>query len=127
MSKKARESAAEVSPAIAEKMRELAELIAAERFGPQGVPKDITFSEIEEIGHRAGRMLAGEVDRNLVADHGDHFDAKQNCPQCGKLCSGESHDRELLTRDGPVELAEAACYCVACRRTFFPSAGSAEA
>jgi hypothetical protein len=46
MRKEARPRAAEVSPAIAKKMKEFAELIASERFGTLGVPKEITFSEI---------------------------------------------------------------------------------
>jgi hypothetical protein len=40
------------SPAVRRKLQELAELIAEERFGEAGVPKEITFSEIEEIGHQ---------------------------------------------------------------------------
>lgn len=126
MSKKARTRVPEVSPAVAEKMKELAELIAAEKFGPGGVPREITFSEIEEIGHQAGQMLAAQVDQNLVANHGDHFDDEQACPQCGTLCPCEPHRRELVTRDGPAELTEPACYCSACRRSFFPSARSAK-
>ena len=127
MSKEARLRGAQASPAVLKRMRELAELIATEQFGPQGIPKEITFSEIEEIGHQAGRMLAAEVDHELVADHGDHFAPDQVCPQCGRACPSEPHDRELVTRDGSVELSEAACYCVACRRSFFPSTRSAEA
>ncbi len=127
MSKEARQRAAGVSPAIAEKMKELAELIAAERFGAQGVPMKITFSEIEEIGHQAGRALAAEVDRNLVLSHGDHFDGPQRCPQCGGLCPGHAYRRVLQTRDGSVELAETICQCGDCRRSFLPSAGSVEA
>lgn len=127
MSKDARIKAVEVSPAIAEKMKELAELIAAEQFGPQGIPKEISFSEIEEIGHQAGRLLASRVDHELVADHQGHFADAQACPQCGKACASQPQHRELVTRDGRVPLSEAGCYCVGCRRSFFPSASSAEA
>lgn len=127
MSKEARQRAAGVSPVIVEKIKELAGLIAAERFGAQGVPKEITFSQIEQIGHQAGRALAAEVDRNLVVNHRQHFDAQQACPQCGRLCTGQLQERELLTRDGPVALAETTCYCRECRRSFFPSAGGVEA
>lgn len=127
MSREARQRVAEVSLAIAKKMKELAGLIAAERFGAEGVPKEITFSQIEEIGHEAGRALAAEVDRNLAAHHRGHFASPQACPQCGRLCPGQSQERELLTRDGPVEWEETACYCVECRRSFFPSACCVEA
>ena len=123
----ARTKPVELSPAIAEKMKELAELIAVEQFGPQGIPKEITFSEIEEIGHQAGRMLASKVDHELVADHQGHFADAQPCPQCGDGCASRPQGRELVTRDGRVALSEAACYCYRCRRPFFPSTRSAEA
>lgn len=127
MSKEARNKRHEMSPAVVEKMKELAALIAAERFGLQRVPKQITFSAIEQIGHQAGRALATQVDQELVGDHRDHFGGEQACPQCGRACPSQPHQRDLMTRDGPVELTEATCYCVDCRRSFFPSARSAEA
>jgi len=39
------------SPAVRQKLQELAELISREQFGEERIPKEITFSEIEEIGH----------------------------------------------------------------------------
>ena len=59
MSKEAREKRPAASPAVMEKMKELAELISQEQFAPSGVPIEITFSEIEEIGHQAGQLIAG--------------------------------------------------------------------
>ena len=127
MSKKARKNRPVASPAVSERIQELAALIARERFGPEGVPKDITFSEIEEIGHQAGQMVAAEVDRELVGDHQEHFADEQACPQCGQRCASQPSERELTTRDGTMELPESVCYCLSCRRSFFPSAGSVEA
>lgn len=127
MSKEARGKGPSVSAAVAKKMTELAELIALEQFGEQGVPIDITFSEIEEIGHQAGQAMATEIDHQLIADHESHFADKQACPQCGEPCASKHGERELTTRDGPMELPEATCHCPRCRRDFFPSAGSVEA
>jgi hypothetical protein len=44
------------------------------------------------------------------------------CPQCGKLGRYRgSRERELISRRGPVTLAEPEYYCPACRKAFFPS------
>jgi hypothetical protein len=127
MSKEARRDRPVTSPTAIEKIEELAALVARERFGPEGVPKDITFSEIEEIGHQVGQMVAAQVDQELVGDHQQHFADKQPCPQCGQLCTNKPCERELGTRDGTMVLPESVCHCPRCRRSFFPSASSVEA
>ena len=127
MSKDARNGRQKWSPAVAEKVKELAELITMEQFGVEGVPKEFTFSEIEEIGHQVGQMTAAEVDHTLVDNHRQHFVGEHPCPGCSRLCMCRAAGRDLATRDGPVVLTEAACYCPDCRRAFFPSAGSVEA
>jgi len=127
MSKDARNGKQTWSPVVAEKVKELAELIRMERFGGEGVPEEFTFSQIEEIGHQVGQMAAAEVDRTLVDNHRQHFVGEHPCPGCGRLCMCRVAERDLATRDGPVALPEAACYCPDCRRAFFPSACFAEA
>jgi len=122
MSKDARVKAAAPSAAVQAKIRELAELMARERSAAGGLPADVTFSQIEAWGHQAGQLVAAAVDQRLVDQHRDQLAAEQPCPQCGQLCSCSARSRELITRDGPVELNEAACYCHRCRRSFFPSA-----
>lgn len=122
MSKDARGKAAEPSAAVRAKIRELAELMARERCAGGGLPPDVTFSQIEEWGHQAGQLVAAAVDQQLVDQHRDQLAAEQPCPQCGQLCSCSARSRKLVTRDGPVEFTEAACYCRRCRRSFFPSA-----
>lgn len=126
MSKEARQSKKAVSPQVAEKLRELATLFAQEAYGEEGRPPlETTFAEMEEIGHQAGQLLAGVIDQQFTATHGEHFAESQTCPQCGGSHDASSQERELLTRDGPVMLSEAACHCPACRRDFFPSTGKA--
>lgn len=129
MSKDGRSGNRGWSLGVQRKLAELAELVAAERFGAAGVPKELTFSEIEEIGHQVGRLAAGTVDRTLQERHAEHVEAAEPCPQCGASCVVEatSRRRSLQTRDGTVELAEPVARCRACQRDFFPSASAAQA
>jgi hypothetical protein len=115
------------SPAVRRKLQELAELIAAERFGAAGIPKEITFSEIEEIGHQVGQLAAGTVDQTLQQQHAEHLSEAAACPACGCDCEIERRGRRLQTRDGTIELDEPIGHCHACERDFFPSASPAEA
>lgn len=114
------------SLAVRRKLQELAELIADERFGEAGVPKEITFSEIEEIGHQVGQLAAGTVDQTLQVRHAEQLAEVESCPGCGLDCVIERRRRSLQTRDGTIELDEPVCYCRACERDFFPSASAAE-
>jgi len=115
------------SGAVRQKLQELAELISQERFGEAGIPKEITFSEIEEIGHQVGRLAAGTIDQTLQLRHAEHLAAMESCPECGRGCRVEQpRQRPLQTRDGTIELQEPVCHCHACERDFFPSASPAE-
>lgn len=110
------------SAEIRSKMVELAMLIRREKYGEDGVPYEITWAEIEEVGHEIGRMTATVVDEQLYADHCRHFHESQSCPTCGRVCSRGEKSRELKTRDGTAELEEPAFHCASCERSFFPSA-----
>ena len=112
------------SPAVLTKMRELSQLISEEKFGNQGPPVEITWAEIEDIGHAVGRLAATEVDQVLQRQHAEQFDGSHACPTCGRQCGVAVKHRALETREGPVDLAEPVCYCNACERSFFPSADS---
>ena len=114
------------SPAVRRKLQELAELIAEERFGEEGIPKEITFSEIEEIGHQVGQLAAGTVDQTLQQQHAEHLVDAAPCPECGYDCEIDRRERPLQTRDGRVAFDEPVCHCSRCERDFFPSASPAE-
>jgi len=114
------------SPAVRQKLQELAELISLEQFGEEGIPKEITFSEIEEIGHQVGQLAAGAMDQSLPLWHAKHLAAMEPCPQCGEDCQVQQRQRSLQTRDGTVTLDEPVCHCSRCARDFFPSASVAE-
>jgi hypothetical protein len=111
------------SAAVLAKLEELAQLVSQEKYGPEGPPRELTWAEIEDLGHEFGRLAATEVDQTLQRQHAEKLDPQHACPQCGRPCRASVQSRALETRDGPAELAEPACYCNACERSFFPSAG----
>jgi len=106
-----------------QKFEELVALLAEERYGPSGPPRDTTFAEMEQFGHQAGRMLGRAVDEHLTAQQAEYFQ-EVSCPTCG--ARGESNAAQkthpLQTLDGKVLLCERAFHCPTCDRDFFPSA-----
>lgn len=115
------------SPAVRQKMQELAELISEERFGEEGIPLKFSFSEIEEIGHQVGQLAAGAVDQTLQQQHAEQLAELAPCPGCGSDCRIRRTERSIQTRDGTIELHEPVCHCRACERDFFPSTSAARA
>jgi hypothetical protein len=109
------------SPAVLAKLDELSQLISQEKYGSEGPPADLTWAEIEDVGHEIGRLAATEVDQTLQRQQAEKFDHPQACPQCGRPCLAAVQHRALETRDGPADLSEPSCYCDACQRSFFPS------
>jgi hypothetical protein len=115
------------SPAVLAKLNELSELISQEKYGQDGPPQDLTWGEIEDVGHEIGRLAATEVDQKIQRQQAEKFDRTHGCPQCGRQRSPNVKHRSLETRDGPADLSEPVCYCSSCERSFFPSTRSATA
>jgi len=124
MSKEARNEDLDLLPEVKEKLEELVALLASSGFGEQGPPLETTFSQIEQFGHQAGRMLARRIDGYLSDQHAAHFTDEQPCPTCSEKqpLKESPHDLPLQTPDGEVTLHEPTCHCSTCRRDFFPSA-----
>ena len=124
MSKDARNEDLELTAEEEEKFSELVALLARRGFGAAGPPRETTFAQIEQFGHRAGRMLARAVDARLAGQHAAHFAGEEPCPTCGekRLPEESPHDLGLQTDDGEVRLREPAFHCPPCERDFFPSA-----
>lgn len=124
MSKDALNDDVPLSAAAREKYDELVALLSAEKYGPGGPPRETTFAEIEQFGHRVGRMLARGVDARLTQQHSQQFGQEQSCPACQSHCldGRERKRRSLQTVDGEVPLAEPVFHCPVCHRDFFPSA-----
>ncbi len=110
-----------------QKLDELVVLLAAEKFGPDGPPRNTTFAEIEDYGHQVGQVLARTVDERLARQHAEHFEESSACPTCSVLVgpNEERRERVMQTRDGPVPMEEPAFTCPTCKRAFFPSADRA--
>ena len=110
-----------------QKLDELVGLLAAEKFGPQGPPRDTTFAEIEDYGHQVGRILARTVDEHVARQHAEHFEESCACPTCSVLVEPNEarRGRAMQTRDGSVSMEEPAFTCPTCKRAFFPSADRA--
>ena len=111
-----------------EKFGGLVAVLAKLGFGSDGPPRETTFAEIEQFGHRSGRMLARALGARLSEQHAAHFADEEPCPTCGEKHSPKEspHDLPLQTGDGEVTLREPAFRCPPCERDFFPSTHSAE-
>lgn len=109
------------------KLDELVALLAAEKFGPDGPPRNTTFAEIEDYGHQVGRVLARTVDEHVARQHAEHFEESSACPTCSVLVEPNEarRRRAMQTRDGTVSIEEPAFTCPTCHRAFFPSADRA--
>ena len=124
MSKDARHEDLDLTPEEKEKFDALVALLSQCGFGAAGPARETTFAEIEQFGHRVGRMVAREVDARLAAQHAAHFAGPEPCPTCGESHAPRErpHELPLQTQDGEVTLPEPAFFCPPCERDFFPAA-----
>jgi hypothetical protein len=65
MSREARVRKRRWSHEVRRKVAELAELISLEQYRPDGPSLELTFSEIEDLGHEVGGYTATAVDQTL--------------------------------------------------------------
>jgi len=81
-----------------------------------GVPH---FDQIEtaahDVGQRVSRMIQTERVRDVAADVPDQM----RCPDCGRVCSVRTENRDVLSVDGHIELTENVAECGHCRHSFF--------
>lgn len=99
----------------------VAELLAEEKF--EGRRPNI--NDIEDAMVRIGDLVAREFGIQALAEH-SHPPENPCCPDCGH--AGEyqgERTRDVITRRGEIPLTEAEYRCRKCRRSFFPSDGSA--
>lgn len=122
MSKAVEARRAKFSPEVLAKMQELGRMISAEKYGPDGPPIKTTWTEIEDAGHEIGKLVATEYDQLVQRQHAEKYDDARCCPQCGKAVRPSVKHRDLITRDGTSDLSEPEFRCIACERSFFPSA-----
>jgi hypothetical protein len=105
---------------IQERIEELALQLVVELGEVNGEDGDCWLDAIEnraiEIGDALTAALVQQRSRDRpVAD-------EATCPACGQLGRYRgSRQRELISRRGPIRLAEPEYYCPGCRKAFFPS------
>jgi len=122
MSEAVEKRRARFSPEVLAKMQELGRMISAETYGQDGPPVELTWAEIEVLGHEIGKLTATEFDQTVQRQQAESFDQTRVCPQCDEPCSPTVKHRDLTTRDGTADLSEPEFHCTACERSFFPSA-----
>ncbi len=106
-------------------LREAAEVsVALDRANGtiQGVPH---YSVIELRAHELGRQLSREIQQRHMAAVVNHQVARARCPACGTESELKPVQRPAASIDGALDLQELKGYCRTCRRSFFPSAGTA--
>jgi hypothetical protein len=101
----------------------------------QAMALELAREEFEELGEAEGDCWLDAIE-NRAIEIGDALSAavmrelsqagpaagESVCPQCGR--SGRycgDRQRELMSRRGPVTLAEPEYFCPGCRKAFFPS------
>ena len=100
--------------------QQLLSVLSRELFGDAGSPPELDFVTIEQRAHEAGQRIARKLCEQFTSEQARTVQEPQPCPDCGRPCSGTIETRELLTRDGPIQLDEARHSCPRCRRVFFP-------
>jgi hypothetical protein len=58
MSEAVEKRRARFSPEVLEQMQKLGRMISAETYGEDGPPIELTWNEIEELGHEIGKLTA---------------------------------------------------------------------
>ncbi len=104
-----------------ERIRAMARELAVE-MGEVGEEEgDCWLDAIENRAIEIGDALAAAVIEQRSRDRPATSD-EALCPLCGECgrYRGE-RERELISRRGPVHLAEPEYYCPGCRKAFFPS------
>lgn len=107
----------EVRHRIDEFARQLAEELDAVDDSDGGCWLDAIESRAVELGDAISAAL---IEQQAARQRRPVDEAV--CPQCGQAgrYQGE-RPRELLTRRGPVQIAEPEYFCPCCRKAFFPA------
>ena len=83
------------------------------------------FDDIELPAHALGQQLSRMIQTQRAREVAAEQAETAACPTCGRTCRVKLKKRQVQAADGPLELMEPVAKCRHCRRSFFPSAGSA--
>jgi len=108
--------------------RELHELaarwgkIAGERAVKEvGTDQPMDFMDMEQFAAVVAAGLTEGMITTLLDKEAQTLAAEEPCPECGRCCSVNYHDRPLTIETGQVlKLHEPICHCPKCHRDFFP-------
>ena len=106
---------------LADLMKQTA-VIAAELQAIEQGPQTPHYDQIELPAHEVGQRLSRMIQTSRVRDVAAANLEEAACPDCHQACPVETHNREVQSMDGPIELTETVAHCRRCRRSFFPSA-----
>lgn len=119
-----------LSPQDLENIKQLAKgwgkIVVRRAFGDDGPGLDVDLAQMEEVAVAAAQGLTAGAFEEATAQQAQQLGHEQACPQCGKLCGVAAEERPIKVRGGSFQHREPACYCPACRRSFFPSASASE-
>ena len=111
----------------AEKLKEIEELasnwgkiVARRVLDEQDTRAELDLQDMEEITEKATAGLTQGVFDALIKAKTEALGKEQPCPDCQRLCLVETADRPLFIQGGQINFQEPECYCLACRRDFFP-------
>lgn len=101
-------------------------IVVRRAFGDEGPGLDVDLTQMEDVAVAAAEGLTAGALEEATAQQAQKLGGEQPCPRCGKLCGGTTKERDIRVRGGSFQHCEPACYCPACRRSFFPSASASE-
>ena len=108
-----------------ELLRELAELAIEEQVEDGVFLGTPHYSVIERMAVTLGNELSRQTQERAAREVAACHPTEAACPTCRAPCAVETEQRPVQSISGPVELTETVAHCRQCRRSFFPSAGSA--
>ena len=81
---------------------------------------DATFDEIAEQASQERKVMMGNLLSGLVTDM-NAVEVDPHCPECeGPLQNKGKKRREIVHREGQVQVERNYYYCPTCKRGFFP-------
>jgi hypothetical protein len=105
---------------IRKRIEEMARQLAVEMGEVNEEDGDCWLDAIENRAIEIGDALTAALVQQRSQDCPVRDEA--TCPACGQLGRYRgSRQRDLISRRGPLQLAEPEYYCPACRKAFFPS------
>jgi hypothetical protein len=108
------------SQQIRERIEELARQLVVEMGEVDEEEGDCWLDAIENRAIEIGDALTTALIQQRSPDH--PVSAEASCPACGQLGRYRGNrQRDLISRRGPIRLAEPEYYCPGCRKAFFPS------